>query len=425
MRMTIFSTRIITIGLAPGLLVALGACSKKEVEKEPVVTVQTATVQKTTLEQMVTAEAVLFPKNQAAITPKIVAPVQKFYVNRGARVRKGQLLAVLENRDIAASITENKGALEQAQAAYETTTRASLPEDISKAELDAKSAREALEAQQKLYDSRLDLFKQGAMPRKDLDQAAVALVQAREQSQLADQHLASMRAVGKQQTAKSAAGQLASAEGKYQGASAQLQYTQIRSPIDGVITDRPSWPGETPAQGVPLLTVMDLSSVVARAHIPQQQAALLKVGDAATITTPDGASATGKVSVVSPALDPGSTTVEVWVEAPNKAAVLKPGSTAAIKIDARAVKDALVIPAEALLKDTEGATMVMVVSDGRAHQTPVEFGVQSGDLLQITKGLSAGQVVVTTGAYGLPDKTQVKIAPSDTAKPSAAATEKE
>jgi RND family efflux transporter MFP subunit len=352
--------------------------------------------------------------------------VQKFLVNRGARVRKGQLLAVLENRDIAASVTENKGALEQAQAAYETTTRASLPEDLSKAELDARSARESLEAQQKLYDSRLDLFKQGALPRKDLDQAAVALVQAREQSQLADQHLASMRAVGRQQTAKSAAGQLASAEGKYQGASAQLQYTQIRSPIDGVVTDRPSWPGETPAQGVPLLTVMDLSSVIARAHIPQQQAALLKVGDAATITTADGTSAAGKVSVVSPALDPGSTTVEIWVEAPNKAAALKPGSTAAIKIDARAVKDALVIPAAALLKDSEGATTVMVVSDdGRAHQTPVEVGVRNGDLVQITKGLSAGQVVVTTGAYGLPDKTQVKVAPSDTAKPAAAATEKE
>jgi multidrug efflux pump subunit AcrA (membrane-fusion protein) len=114
------------------------------------------------------------------------------------------------------------------------------------------------------------------------------------------------------------------------------------------------------------------------------------------------------------------------VEAPNKAAALKPGSTAAIKIDARAVKDALVIPAAALLKDSEGATTVMVVSDdGRAHQTPVEVGVRNGDLVQITKGLSAGQVVVTTGAYGLPDKTQVKVAPSDTAKPAAAATEKE
>ena len=177
---------------------------------------------------------------------------------------------------MAAALTDNKGALDQAQAAYDTTTRATLPEDLTKAETDAKSAHEALNAEQKLYDSRENLFKQGALPRKDLDQAAVALVQARAQTELADQHLASLRAVGQQATVKSAAGQLASAQGKYQGAAAQLSYTEIRSPIDGVVTDRPSYQGETPAQGTPILTIMDVSSVIARAHIPQDQAALLE-----------------------------------------------------------------------------------------------------------------------------------------------------
>ena len=207
------------------------------------VTVQTAVAQKGSLDVELGFEAVLYPKNQAAITPKISAPVRRFYVNRGARVHQGQLLAVLENRDIAAALTDNKGALDQAQAAYDTTTRATLPEDLTKAETDAKSAHEALDAEQKLYDSRENLFKQGALPRKDLDQAAVALVQARAQTELADQHLASLRAVGQQATVKSAAGQLASAQGKYQGAAAQLSYTEIRSPIDGVVTDRPSLSG--------------------------------------------------------------------------------------------------------------------------------------------------------------------------------------
>src|SRR3954471_4371741 len=111
---------------------ALVACGKKEAEQEPVVTVQIATAQKTSLDQVVTTEAVLFPKNQAAITSKVASPVRKFLVARGAKVHKGQLLAILENRDVAASVTENRGALEQAQAAYETTTRASLPEDLNK-----------------------------------------------------------------------------------------------------------------------------------------------------------------------------------------------------------------------------------------------------------------------------------------------------
>jgi RND family efflux transporter MFP subunit len=387
----------------------LVGCSKEEKEKEPLVAVQTATAQKNSIEQVVTTEAVLYPKNQAAITPKITAPVRKFYVNRGAIVRRGQLLAVLENRDISAVVTDTKGALEQAQATYDTTTRASLPEDLKKAELDAQSAHEALEAQQKLYDSRGALFEQGALPRKDLDQAAVALVQAREQSEIADQHLAAMRAVGKQATAKSAAGQLASAQGKYRGAVAQLGYTEIRSPIDGVVTDRPTYAGETPAAGVPLLTIMDTSSVIARAHVPQDQAALLKVGDAATISSAEVGGTPAKVTIVSPALDPGSTTVEVWVEAANKSGALRPGSTVQVKMVARKINDAIVIPAAAILKNPEGATTVMVVgSDGRAHQTPVAVGASGDDVVQIAKGLSAGQKVVTTGAYGLPDNTQVK-----------------
>ena len=404
----------------------LTGCGKKESEKEPVVAVQTAVALKTSLAQVVSTEAVLFPKNQAAITPKVASPVRRYFVIRGARVRKGQLLAVLENRDIAASVTENKGALEQAQATFETTTRATLPEDLNKAELDARAAREAYTAQQKLHDSRQELFKQGALPRKDLDQATVALVQARAQSELAEQHLASMHAVGKQQTAKSAAGQLASAEGKYQGAAAQLSYTEIRSPIDGVVTDRPNYPGEMPAQGTPLLTVMDTSSVIARAHIPQDQAATLKVGDSATISTAEGETA-AKVTVVSPALDPGSTTVEVWIEAPNKGGALRPGSTVEVKITARTIENAIAIPASALLKTPEGAATVMVVGkDSRAHQTEVEVGVRSGDLVQIVKGVSAGQTVVSTGAYGLPDNTIVKAeTPEQPAKPGAAAVEKD
>ncbi|HWR37393.1 MAG TPA: efflux RND transporter periplasmic adaptor subunit [Clostridia bacterium] len=406
MRIKIAGPAILVLCIAAAA--ALFGCGKKETEKEPVVTVQTAVAQKTSLEQVVTTEAVLYPKSQAAITPKVASPVRRYFVTRGTRVRKGQLLAILENRDIAAAVTENKGALEQAQAAFETTTRATLPEDLNKAELDARAARESYSAQQKLYDSRQELFKQGALPRKDIDQAGVALVQARAQSEVAEQHLASMHAVGKQQAAKSAAGQLASAQGKYQGAAAQLSYTEIRSPIDGVVTDRPNYNGEMPAQGTALLTLMDTSTVIARAHIPQDQVAMLRPGDAATISTSAGETP-AKVTVVSPALDPGSTTVEVWIEAANKASALRPGSTVQVRIKARTIENAITIPASALLKTPEGTMTVMVVGkDSRAHQTEVEAGVRSGEILQIVKGLNAGETVVTTGAYGLPDNTQVK-----------------
>ncbi len=389
----------------------LAACSGNAPDKEPVVTVQAAPVQKTTIQRTVTAEAILFPLQQAAITPKISAPVRTFNVKRGAKVHKGQLLAVLENRDLAAAAQENKGTYEQAEAAYTSTTAAGLPEEIQKAKLDAQAAKQALDAAEKVYKSREVLFQQGALPRRQLDEAGVSLTQARNTYDLAQRHLDSLMAIGKQQTLKSAHGQLESAQGKYQGAEAQLSYSEIRSPIDGVVTDRPLYPGEMSAAGIPLITVMDISQIIARAHIPQPEAALLKVGDKATITVPGlDEPVTGKVTVVSPALDPNSTTVEVWAQAANPQRSLKPGTSVKLSMLAQTVLDALVVPASSLLTATDGSTSVMVVGpDGRAHQKAVQVGIRQGDQVQIAQGLQAGDRVVTSGNYGLPDNTKVNI----------------
>jgi HlyD family secretion protein len=392
-------------------LAAMTGCSAKEKEPEPVVPVQIVEVEKGVVQQKVTADAVLFPVAQSALVPKISAPVKKFLVNRGSRVHAGQLLAVLENRDLAAAAQENKGAYDQAEATYTATTASDLPQELQKAQLDAEAAKQALAAQEKIYASRKDLFEQGALPRKELDQAGVDLTNARNQYQMAQRHLEALNAVGKQQTLKSARGQLESAQGKYAGATAQFSYSEIKSPINGVVTDRPLYPGEMATAGTPLLTVMDTSQVVARAHIPQQSAALLKVGDKAEVAVPGIEKPfSAKVVVVSPALDPNSTTIEIWVQAKNPRAQLKPGTSVQVSMVARSVPDALTIPAEALLTD-QGATSVMVAGpDGHAHKKPVKVGIRDNDRVQIVEGLQPADKVVATGAYGLPDNTKITAA---------------
>jgi RND family efflux transporter MFP subunit len=392
------------------MALTLTGCHQDVREKEPEVPVQVVAVQKTTLQHTVTADGILFPLQQAAITPKVSAPVKVFYVKRGDSVRKGDLVATLENRDLAAAAQDTKGTYEQAQATYTTTTAAGIPEEIQKARLDLQAARALLDAQQKVYSSRQELFQQGAMPRKELDQAGVDLTNARNQFDIGQKHYDSLMAIGKQQELKSAAGQLESAKGKYLGAQAQLSYSEIRSPIDGVITDRPLYVGEMAAAGIPLLTVMEVSQVIARVHIPQPEAALLKVGDAAAIRAPgEQQPVEGKVTVVSPALDPNSTTVEVWVQAKNPKHHLKPGTSVQLSMLAQTVPDALVIPAAALLTGQDGSTQVMQVSaDNRAHLKEVKVGIRQGDQIQITEGINAGDRIVASSAYGLPDNSKIK-----------------
>src|SRR4051812_18615481 len=400
---------LLTLSVA---LALLASCSDKAKEAEPAVPVQIVQVERTTLQQKVSAEAVLFPIAQSAIVPKISAPVQKFLVNRGSHVRKGELLAVLENRDLAAAAQENKGAYTQAEATYAITTAADLPQQMQKAELDTQAAKQVLDAQQKIYESRQQLFREGALPRKELDQSSVDLTNARNQYEIAQRHLDSLKGMGEAQLSKSAQGQLESAKGKFQGAKAQLQYSEIRSPISGVITDRPLYPGEMAAAGTPLLTIMDISQVVARAHIPQTEAVLLKRGDNASVNAPGVEQRIpGKVVLVSPALDPNSTTVEIWVQCKNPNEVLRPGTSAEITMVARTVKDTLAIPAAALLTAQDGTTSVMVAgTDGKAHQQTVKAGFHDADKVQIIEGLQAGQKIVGNGAYGLPDNSRISAA---------------
>jgi len=178
-----------------------------------------------------------------------------------------------------------------------------------------------------------------------------------------------------------------------------------------VITDRPLYPGEMASAGTPLITVMDTSSVIAKAHIPQNDAAALKIGDNGTMTVPGlEQPIEGKVTVVSPALDPNSTTVEVWFEAKNPKHQLKPGTSVQLSLTAQTVKDALVVPVSSILTAPDGSTTVMVAgSDGRAHQKTVKLGIRNGDDVQVTEGVSESDKVIATGAYGLPDKTKIKI----------------
>jgi len=396
--------------LAAILCIASG-CGKAEKEKEPVVSVQTTPAQRGPISQIISAEAVVYPLEQATVAPKISSTIKKFYVQRGARVKKGQVLAELENRDLSAAAESSKGDFELAEANYATTVGSSLPQQIQKAELDAVAAKSNFDAQQKVYESRKELFQQGAIPRKDMDSAEVAFLQARSQNEQAQKQLADLQRVGKQQALKSAEGSRASAEGHMRAAQALLSYSRITSPIDGVVTDRPLYEGDLATANQPLLTVMNTFRLIAKAHIAQSEAAVLRVGNPAELKIPGlDEPIKGRVSLVSPALDPGSTTIEVWVEASKPDPALKPGMTVGLSMTAKTVKDAIVVPASAVFKNAEGADYVLLAgSDEKAHQKTVQLGIRNSDLTQIAGGINPGDPVITTGGYAVPDGTQIKI----------------
>lgn len=405
-----------TLKLLPLLIlpVVAAACSHApDTAVTPNVAVEVTPVARGPMQQWVRTQAVLYPLQQAIITPKISAPVARFYVQRGDRVRQGERVAELENSDLQAANQEAQAQLQAAQAAYQTATAGAIPAALQKAQLDVTAARKAQANAQTIYNSRQQLFQQGALPRRMLDQAGVNLTDAKNASALAEQHLRALDRGGHNAALEAARAALASAQARAAAAAAQLSYSIITSPIAGVVTDRPVYPGELATTSSPLMTIMNLTQVVARTHLPAQQAALLRPGDAATITGPEGKPFPGTVTIVSPATDPNSTTVQVWVQVADPTRALRPGTTAAVAMLARTLPNALSIPASALLTDESGATSVMIVgSDHKAHQRSVTVGVREPARVQILTGVTAGEPVISQGAYALADGTPVTVTPA-------------
>lgn len=400
--------------LALALLVAilLQGCNKgNDAGTAALVTVQAEHPEVGAISEYITADATLSPVAAAAISPKITAPVRTFYVQRGSKVKKGQLLAVLENRDLDAQALDNRGQYTAAQASFEMQTKAQVQEDYHKAKLDVAQAKAQLELQQQIVDSRRKLFAEGAIAGRDYDTSAAALVQAQAAYDVARNHLDSLKAVSRQALVQQAQGQLSSAKGKYLAAEAQVSYSEIRSPITGVVTDRPLFAGETANSGTPLITVMDTSSLIAKVHLAQTVAQQLKVGDEASVLIPAVKQPVpAKVFLVSPALDPGSTTVEVWLRISNKGEKYKAGTPVRTSIKGKTVANALKVPLSAVLTAQDGSKSVMVVgADGVAHKLAVELGIDDGEDVQVTKGLDASGTVITSGSYGLDDGTKVTI----------------
>jgi HlyD family secretion protein len=392
-------------------IVLAAGCKKAEQTPTPEVYVQASHPAIASIGEQIAADAILSPLAQAAISPKVTAPIKRFYVQRGSRVHAGELLATLENSDLAAVALDNQGGYVAAQATFETATKAIAPEDLTKARLDLAQAKATLDLNQSIVNARSELFTQGAIPGRDLDTAKATLGQSQAAYDIARQHLQSLESISNKAAIAGAQGNLQSAKGKLLGAEAELSYTEIRSPISGVVTDRPLFVGETAAAGTPLITVMDTSALIAKLHIAQVQAQELAVGAPATITVPGLAeSVPARVSLISPALDPGSTTVEVWLRVENTKGLLKAGTPVHAMIVAREIANALIVPVNAIQTDADGSKFVMVIApNSTTHKKAVTLGIQTIENVQILSGLTQSDTLISSGAYGLDENTRVKI----------------
>jgi multidrug efflux pump subunit AcrA (membrane-fusion protein) len=383
-------------------------------EANVVVSVRVARAKRSAISADVTSLGTIFPREQATVSPKINAQIKQMQLLKNSIVRAGQVIAVLESRDLQAQRAEALAAVREAQLNVRSVSGGANPQATAQADKDLRDARANLDNARALYERRLTLYKLGGIALKDVEAAKLALAQAENSLRLAERTV-QLRTNTINPTDRSLAESRAvQAQDRLANLDAQLSYATIRAPITGIVTDQFQFEGEFAASGAKLLTISDISEVIVKAQFADTVVANLKVGDSVTVVPTDLTSEEmkGQVSLVSRASDPLNRTVEVWVKLGNGAGLLRAGGAAKVVVATNRTSDAIVVPAAAVTLEASNAdtgTVMVIDAAGVAHERKVTVGIRTGDQIQITSGLQEGETVVIEGNYALPDGTKVEV----------------
>lgn len=399
------------LAAAAGLTLA-GCKAQEEAPADPVVEVRVARAELADVFSKVRAPALAHPREQANISSRITAPVRRLLARKGDSVKAGQVLAVLDNRDLQAQRDEAAAALADAEANLERLVSGSLPAEIERARGQLVTAEAALGQAQKFYERRRRLFEEGAIPQRDLQVTETELAQAKAAYEVAKKSLDLLLNQSRDRDIRMAKSRVEQARAHLKLLETQLDFTEIRSSFAGTITEQFVFPGDMARPDAPLFTVMDLSVVVARAQVPDAEAGPLRQGLACSFAPADlpGRNFAGRVTVVNRSVDPARRTVETWCEIPNGDGALLAGMFGEVAITTGVMRNSVVVPLAAV-QMAEGASrgVVMLAAGGKAARREVETGIAFDGKVQIRKGLEGGETVIVEGAYGLADGTRIRV----------------
>jgi multidrug efflux pump subunit AcrA (membrane-fusion protein) len=400
--------------LLPWFLV-VGCRSGEEGNAKPVVAVSVQRVSVEDVSLVVSAPASIFGRFEAHIASRITAPVRQVLVHKGEAVKEGQLLAVLDQSDLKATQAEASSSVAVAEATLQVQG-GRIPDQLSQAGADLTAKTAALDLAREVHERRKQLFSQGAISGRELQISEVAEIQARADHDAAKTRLDLLDKQISSADLKIAQNNLVQAKARQELATANLTFTELRSPINGVVTDQAMYAGDMAKPDMPMFTVDDLSSAVARAQVNADQAGTVSIGQACTFDqkqeTPAAAARRfGKITVVNQAVDPTKYTVEAWCEIPNPDHTLKAGVFGSVRIVVGQARRVVVVPSSAIEfeEGTSRGKIYTVDVQHVAHLQHVQAVALDDDRVRVFSGLNPGDLVVIKGEYGLPDGTKVSI----------------
>jgi RND family efflux transporter MFP subunit len=337
-------------------------------------TVEIATAQRGSVMQQLVVVGNLVGDATVAVVPRAAGRLQDISVRLGDRVSRGQRIAKIEDFELQEQVKQQEAALEVSRA-----TIRQREADLQLAQTNAERSR--------------SLFARQLLPKQTLDDT-----EARYQSAVAQLDLA--RAQNTQSTAR------------LDELRINLANTVIVSPVNGFVARRAVDPGAFVGQNAPVVDVVDIGRVRLVANIVEKDLDQLRTGDDTKVEVDafPGEMFVGRIARVAPVLDPATRTASIEIEIPNPGFRLKPGMYARVTVTTDERKDALVVPANAVI-DLGGRRGVFLAAENDTVAfRPVTVGIDQDTQIEILQGLAEGDRVVTTGAGALREGDRVVIA---------------
>lgn len=395
-------TKIAIVATAALIALFVASCEKKQqasTEKPPLVKgVQADKIALSPVDDYYEATGTVMSKTSTQISARIIGSVTALRAREGDRVRAGQMLVEIDNRDAQAQLQKANAGLREAQEAL-----VEVEQSINA----AQSAKAAAEANKRLAVATLNRY-QTLLERRSVSPQEFDEVKARHQVAEAEADRAEtalrMLAAKKSQTAA----RVDQAKAEIANAQINAGYARITSPTSGVVTARSIEAGATATPGAPLLTIEDDVNYRLEAAVEESQLGRIRLNDAARVRIDalGGEELTGVVAEIVPAADPASRSCMVKIALPTRR-MLRSGLYGAARF-ITGQKQAILVPQKSVVQRGQLTGVFAIDSGGIARLRLVKTGKSHGDRIEILSGLGEGELIVIDGAANVNDGNRVQ-----------------
>jgi multidrug efflux pump subunit AcrA (membrane-fusion protein) len=344
------------------------------------------------------------------VLSKISGILEKIQVEQGDRVKVNQVVAMVEREEKEAQQQEAQAALDILRARWAQMETGALPEEITQSEQFVRQTKASWESSLDNYIRLKNLKERDFVSQQRLDEAMLQVTIREAEYRSAEEKLTLLKKGARQEDRDALLAQIRQAEASLRLARIHLKNTTIRAPISGIISKRFLDQGSFVSTTTPIVRIVAMDVVKILVQVVESELAQLCVGATAEIYVDAYPKQffQGKVSCISPTIDPESRMADIEINVDNKEHRLKPGMFARVNLIVQRRNSVLLLSKDSLIRE-HGNTRVFVHENGRALLREVSLGLEGEKYVEIVRGLQEGEEAIVAGQYELEDKMPVRV----------------